>query len=73
MLQLVNEIAALRRDEKGVTAIEYGLIIALITLALVGGIDTFSGSLSTTFTTLSNKFSGAANGNPNSPAVPASK
>ena len=32
------------RNEKGATAIEYGLIVALIVLALVGGVSSLGGS-----------------------------
>ena len=38
------------RDERGATAIEYGLIIALITLVLVGIMTTLEGSMKTSFT-----------------------
>jgi pilus assembly protein Flp/PilA len=38
------------RDEKGATAIEYGLIAALIALALVVGAGTLGTSLDTAFT-----------------------
>ncbi|MEQ1952124.1 Flp family type IVb pilin [Mesorhizobium sp. CN2-181] len=33
------------KDEDGATAIEYGLIIALISLAIVGGVGTFADQL----------------------------
>ena len=32
----------LTRDERGATAVEYGLILALVFLAMVGAIGTFS-------------------------------
>lgn len=35
-------LARLGRDARGSTAIEYGLILALVFLALVGGVSTFS-------------------------------
>lgn len=34
---------ALRRDERGATAIEYGLIAALIVLAMMGGLSALGG------------------------------
>ncbi|WP_140984570.1 Flp family type IVb pilin [Asticcacaulis tiandongensis] len=43
------------KDESGATAIEYGLIAALIAVALITVLGTLSGSLTTTFTTISNK------------------
>ena len=33
----------LRADQRGATAIEYGLIVALIALALMGGLRTLGG------------------------------
>jgi pilus assembly protein Flp/PilA len=38
------------RDERGATAIEYGLMVALIALALVGIMTTLQGSLKASFT-----------------------
>lgn len=37
------------KDESGATAIEYGLIAALIAVAIIGAITTLGGNLSTTF------------------------
>ena len=37
------------RDERGATAIEYGLMVALIALALVGIMTLLQGSLKTSF------------------------
>jgi pilus assembly protein Flp/PilA len=42
-------------DESGVTAIEYGLIAALIAVAAVTIMGTVGTNLTTTFTTISNK------------------
>ncbi len=33
------------RDERGATAIEYGLIVSLIVIAIVGALDGFAGSV----------------------------
>ena len=38
------------RDENGATAIEYGLIAALIAVAIIGGVTAVGTNLSTTFT-----------------------
>ncbi len=46
-------LSKLRRDESGATAIEYGLIAALISVALIGGAQVLGGSIDTTFTNLS--------------------
>ncbi|MET3853074.1 Flp family type IVb pilin [Rhizobium sp. OAE497] len=48
------------KDESGATAIEYGLIAALISVALIAGASSLGNSLSTTFNTLSNKMSSAS-------------
>ena len=37
-------------DERGATAIEYGLMVALLALVLVGIMSTLEGSLKTSFT-----------------------
>jgi pilus assembly protein Flp/PilA len=37
------------KDEAGVTAIEYGLIAALIAVVIIGALTTLGGSLSTLF------------------------
>jgi pilus assembly protein Flp/PilA len=41
------------RDEEGVTAIEYGLIAALIALVIVGAVVAIGTTLSGSFTTVS--------------------
>ena len=47
-------ICALLRDETGATAIEYGLIAALIAVAAVVVMGTVGTNLSTTFNTVAN-------------------
>jgi pilus assembly protein Flp/PilA len=37
------------KDESGATAIEYGLIAALVAVAIVGALTTLGGSLTTMF------------------------
>jgi pilus assembly protein Flp/PilA len=41
------------RDESGATAIEYGLIAALIAVVIIGAVTAVGTNLSTTFTTVS--------------------
>ena len=41
------------RDESGATAIEYGLIAAGISVAIIAVVNTLGGQLQTTFTTVS--------------------
>jgi pilus assembly protein Flp/PilA len=42
------------RDQKGATAIEYGLIAALIAVAAIGAMQGIGTKLSTTFNNVSN-------------------
>ena len=39
----MNKLARLLKDESGVTAIEYGLICALICVAVIGGMKSLGG------------------------------
>ncbi|MDQ0455427.1 Flp family type IVb pilin [Rhizobium paknamense] len=43
------------KNESGATAIEYGLIAALISVALITGASTLGSSLNTAFVTISGK------------------
>jgi pilus assembly protein Flp/PilA len=42
-------------DESGATAIEYGLIAALIAVAIIGAATTVGGNLATTFNNVAGK------------------
>jgi pilus assembly protein Flp/PilA len=42
------------RDRSGATAVEYGLLAALISVALIAGLSPLSGTIKETFLTLSN-------------------
>jgi pilus assembly protein Flp/PilA len=46
------------KDESGATAIEYGLIAALISVVIITAVTTVGTSLSTTFNTVATKLSG---------------
>ena len=59
MLQYLNTLMTLKRDEKGVTALEYGLIAALIAVVIVTAVTTIGTNLNTTFTTIGSKVSTA--------------
>lgn len=45
--------AKLRKSEEGATAIEYGLIAALVAVAAIGGMGAVGGSLESTFQSVS--------------------
>ncbi len=47
------------RDESGATAIEYGLIAALIAVAIIGAISAVGSDLAGTFTRVSTELQGA--------------
>ncbi|SHG95944.1 pilus assembly protein Flp/PilA [Kaistia soli DSM 19436] len=49
------------KNESGATAIEYGLIAALMSVGIILGITTLSGNLSTAFTNLGNTVQNATN------------
>jgi len=49
----------LLRDEQGATAIEYGLIAALIAVAAITAMQSLGNELNTTFNTVSTELSGA--------------
>jgi pilus assembly protein Flp/PilA len=51
---LQRRLCCLVRDESGVTAIEYGLIAALIAVAIVGAVTTVGTNLNTMFGKVAN-------------------
>jgi len=52
---MYTTLARLLKDERGATAIEYGLIAALIAVAAVNVMTTVGHNLSTTFNTVATK------------------
>jgi len=54
MQHLIQLVTALRKDGRGVTALEYGLIAGAIALAITGAVHTLGTSISGIFTSLSN-------------------
>jgi len=51
--------ARFKKDESGATAIEYGLIAALISVALIAGATTLGNTLNDTFASISTKMTDA--------------
>ena len=47
------------KDESGATAIEYGLIAALIAVAIIGGVSALGTNASETFTKVSDEIANA--------------
>ncbi|WP_375291948.1 Flp family type IVb pilin [Qipengyuania sp.] len=56
-MKFFNKLA---RDEQGATAIEYGLIAALIAVAAMTAMQSLGNNLSSTFTTVGNKMTTSA-------------
>ena len=42
------------KDEEGASAVEYGLLAALIAVVIIGAVTALGGGLNTTFTTIAN-------------------
>lgn len=58
MSKFVQAAKQFWNDEEGVTAIEYGLIAALIAVVIVGAVQLIGENLDATFTTINNKLTG---------------
>ena len=57
---MIAKMIAFVGDEDGATAIEYGLIAALVSVAAIGALTAMGGSLGTMFNTVSSELSTAA-------------
>ena len=53
MLEYMRTWLALRSDSRGVTAMEYGLIAALIAVVIIGAVSTVGTKLQATFAAIS--------------------
>jgi pilus assembly protein Flp/PilA len=53
MSAFLNNLRALAKDERGVTALEYGLIAGLIAVVIVGAVTKLGGQLNAAFTAVS--------------------
>lgn len=58
MLKILRKF---RKDQSGVTAIEYGLIAAMVGVAIIGGVTILGDSLDTLFTDVSTTLDNAGN------------
>jgi pilus assembly protein Flp/PilA len=54
LMKLYSMIQTRLTEEEGQDLVEYALIIALIALACVGGLNTFSKAIGTAFTNIGN-------------------
>ena len=55
----MNMIARFANDESGATAIEYGLIAALVSIAIIAALQTLATNLNATFSKVSTSLSAA--------------
>ena len=55
MKNLMNNMKSFMQDEEGVTAIEYGLIAALIAVVIIGAVKTLGITLDGVFTEINTK------------------
>lgn len=58
MVSMIAFVAGVKdrfASEKGATAVEYGLLVALIAAVIVTIVGTLGGQINTAFTTISNK------------------
>jgi len=55
----MSKIMNLLRNEEGATALEYGLLAALIAAAIVGAVTTLGGVVSSTFSSIATSMQAA--------------
>jgi pilus assembly protein Flp/PilA len=58
MLDFARTWLAIRFDKRGVTAMEYGLIAALVAVVIITGVTAVGTKLATMFTTISTTIAG---------------
>ena len=59
---MMNLVKRFRKEEKGATAIEYGLLAALIGIAIIVGAQTVGGQLNNSFDSVSEEMCEAGGG-----------
>jgi len=60
MFSLVAVASHRAREEKGATAVEYGLLVGLIAVAIIVTVGLLGGKLNDLFTSVTNKLPGTA-------------
>lgn len=58
LTHLTTTLATFRRDEKGATAIEYGLIAALVAVVIITALTLLGDNLTSTFDSIGNSLGG---------------
>ena len=61
-ITMLNELKVFCRDDSGATAIEYGLIAALVSVAAIGALTSLGDTLNVMFGTVSNSMNTAVAG-----------
>jgi len=54
LVSLNNRLAELRSDDRGVTSVEYGLMVALIAVVIIVAVTLLGNNLSNLFTQVAN-------------------
>ena len=57
---MLRNITTFIRDEEGATAVEYGLLVALIAAVIVSAVTTLGTTLKTTFTNVTSSIGGGS-------------
>ncbi len=60
----IELLAGVLKDDSGATAIEYGLIAALVSVAAIGALTAMGGSLNTMFTAVATALTSAVTATP---------
>jgi pilus assembly protein Flp/PilA len=58
--RILKNITAFFKDEAGASAVEYGLLVALIAVVIIGAVTMLGQSISNMFTSVSNAVSTAS-------------
>ncbi|UUZ59717.1 Flp family type IVb pilin [Nocardioides sp. B-3] len=53
--KLITFMLTVRKDEEGATAVEYGLMVALIAVAIIAAVTLLGGNLTTLFESIAGK------------------
>lgn len=59
LVSLNNRFAQLRSDDRGVTSVEYGLMVALIAVVIITAVTLLGNNLSTLFNNVATAIGGA--------------
>ena len=62
MQNLLTKVKNFIREEEGASAVEYGLLVALIAVFIIGALTALGTSLTTTFNSAATAISGAGGG-----------